>query len=254
MRKLLFIFIPLTCIFTSTGLSAQTRNAFTVDITNQIIPLDKDWQFYWQTTYAQIQADSNDLLSSQPIVVPGSWNKLGLNQHGYGTYTLSVIHEHSKTRQIGLKILNIGTNYNLYIDGKKLASIGYFSNDESTARPEYRPQIVYFEAVSDTINIAIEVSNYSYREGGLWFTPAISNAELIRNNSNKKVILSAFLCGALFVLFGYFIAFYYIKTQDKTSLYFALMCLFACLPVCAWPQPEKYFSGSIMFPYPGRYW
>ncbi|MDP1726503.1 MAG: sensor histidine kinase [Bacteroidota bacterium] len=238
-RKQLFILLLNFCIFTNTGIIAQTGNVFKIDVTNKIIQLDKGWHFYWQTTYAQIQADSNHLLQAQPIIVPGSWDKLGLNPHGYGTYTLSIVHEHSKTQQLGLKILNVGTNYNLFIDGKKLASIGFFSNDAGSARPEFRPQIVYFEANSDTINIAMEVSNYSYREGGIWFTPAISNAELIRNNSNRKVILSAFLCGALFVLFGYFIAFYYIKTQDKTSLYFALMCLFACLRLAT--------TGEILF-------
>ncbi|MBC7382692.1 MAG: sensor histidine kinase [Bacteroidia bacterium] len=228
-RKLIFIYFFLLLTTIHLKANPPVRAMLSLELSNKLETLDKDWNFYWQTTYHQIHSDTLHYLQPKEIKVPGPWQSLGLGSYGYGTYVLRFTHNNKLNTQLALKLLNIGTSYNLYIDGVKMSSVGVFSIVKEGAKPEYRPQLIYFNTVSDTVEIAIEVSNYFYREGGIWFSPVISNAELIRNNTNRKMVISAFLCGALIVLFGYFTSFYYISTHDKTSLYFALTCLFSAL-------------------------
>jgi hypothetical protein len=91
--------------------------------------------------------------------------------------------------------------------------------------------LVNFLAEKDTIEIAIQVSNFNYRNGGLWYTPVIGLPEPIEIVNKRNFFKEAFLLGSLILLFACFLTLYYIKTSDKTSLYFALMCLFAALRI-----------------------
>ena len=237
--RLYFYGIILFCLCINKNALGQAAQPVTIDFSNKIVLLDKGWTFYWGKTYHDICTDSTVLAQGRPITVPGNWNALNLPKYGFGTYLIRLVKHQQEDKHLVLKLYAIGTNYNLYVNGQLHSSVGVFAKNEENSKPEFRPQTVYFDIISDTIEIALEVSNYNYREGGIWYTPSIAKASLMGNNSKQKLIMFSFLTGALFVLFCYFIAFYYIKTNEKTSLYFALLCLFSSLRIAS--------TGEIIF-------
>jgi len=195
-----------------------------------IFLLDKEgWVFYHEKTYEDLV--NNPSLEGKPIIVPGNWDGLGYPSKSYGTYTYKFTHDLSKEDIVTLKLMTVGCSYDLFVNGVKLKSVGVFGRNEYESKPDFLPYRINFSLEQDTVEIAIQVSNFSYREGGLWFSPSIGSPNVMDQNFIKVIFLDSFLIGSLFVLFCYFIAFYYIKTEDKTSLYFALLCLFAGLRI-----------------------
>lgn len=197
---------------------------------NQTIKLNNhDWEFYFGSNYADVL--NNPHLSPSKVEVPGNWSKAGLPHTGFGTYVLRFTHNQVVSENLSLKMYTVACAYNLYINGKLLRKTGVFAIDENKEQADFHPFLVNFLAEKDTIEIAIEVSNFHYRNGGLWFTPVLGLPEPMEISDKRNALIEAFLFGSLFLLFSYFIVFYYIKTSDKTSLYFALMCLFAALRI-----------------------
>jgi len=162
-----------------------------LDISNQLnnrnrsISMSGSWQFYWQTTFQQYQqqtATSNTVFTK----VPGKWVENGYPRKGYGLYVVKVILPRNSHPYLGMNIPSVGNAYRLYINGELKSKVGTFGTTKAESKPEYFPQSIYFNNTRDTIEIAIEVSNFYYREGGLGYSPSIGEASIIRNESNKN--------------------------------------------------------------------
>jgi hypothetical protein len=122
------------------------------------------WHFYWRKSFKDIKFDS---LTGQKISVPSEWNNLSGERFGYGVIASTILVPYSKGKKLALLVPSICNNYNLYINGKIAAGVGVFDTVPSGAVPNYHPQIVLFESLSDTIHLAFEISNFFYREGGI---------------------------------------------------------------------------------------
>lgn len=187
------------------------------------------WKFYEGKTREQVNSDA----TLQPIIVevPGSWSTEGNNEMGYGTYVAKVPVATYKGKMAAIRFKSVGTSYRLYINGLFMTEVGKFGTSAEEAKPDFKPQTFSFLQETDTLLIEVEVSNYSYRQAGLWFTPLLGNHSEIDSYVNEEIIVSAFISGALVLLFVYFLIFYYIRPKDKSSLYFALICLFSALRI-----------------------
>ncbi|MCG9881241.1 MAG: HAMP domain-containing histidine kinase [Bacteroidia bacterium] len=195
------------------------------------------WDFYYNSTYEDIK--NNPKIEPVKIDVPGNWANLGLPSSGYGTYVFKFRHDQPHEKCLAIKMYTVACSYDMFINGKLTRSAGVFSIQAQLSKADFHPNLTAFTVNSDTIEIAIQVSNYQYRNGGLWFSPAIGIADSMEVSDKRNIIIEAFLIGALLLLFSYFVVFYYIKTADKTSLFFALMCLFAALRIGS--------TGEIIF-------
>lgn len=202
--------------------------------TSNIIKMDGEWEFYWKTTYADYQ-ERKDSLNPELIMVPGEWNALQHPEFGYGLYRVRITGYDAESK-LGLKISPICNTFNLYVNGKKLASGGVFGIDEKQSVPDYNPLMVSFIPATDTIEIAIEVSNFHYREGGLNYSLEIGEVLPIALDYHRQLIIEAFITGALLLMFFYFMGYYIIRRIDPTALYFSLLCLSAALRVISTQQ------------------
>ncbi len=197
---------------------------------NSIIQLNNhDWEFYYGSSYQDINHQTKP--NSIQINVPGNWADHAFPNTGYGTYVFKFLPKIPVASHLMLKMYTVACSHNLYVNGHLIRKIGNYHVDADKAKPDFYPYLVGFDAEKDTIEIAIEVANFNYRNGGLWFTPIIGLSEPMETLDKRNTAVEAFLIGSLFLLFSFFITFYYTKTEDKTSLYFALMCLFAALRI-----------------------
>ncbi len=212
------------------NLMGQVITLDKINFNEKVLVLDKPyWKLYYGKTYEEVKQAS--FLGGKEIEVPGSWGTAGYEEKGYGTFVCKVYQPKLSELILALKLYAIGTNYELYINGKLTAKAGRFGKNINESKPDFIPGDFHFETATDTLEIALQVSNFHYRQGGIWYAPELGNSDKIDEKTNQEIITTAFLCGSLFVLFFYFVAFYYTRTKEKSSLYFALLCLFSALRI-----------------------
>jgi signal transduction histidine kinase len=195
-----------------------------------VVGLDGEWEFYWNKllTYE----DFNGVKKIEPdgyLKVPSVWTNYTLNGNdlpgkGYATYRLKV-----KTNDIdsikGLKILNQSTAYRLMINDQVIAENGHVGNTKETTIPEYRPQTVSFQNNSKDFEIIVQVSNYVYSRGGIWYSIYFGNDQQIRQ---LKEIISGkqmFMFGVVMIMSLYYIGIFLLQKRNKSAIYFALLLL-----------------------------
>lgn len=192
------------------------------------IQLDFDWNFYWHQTYSDLQL--NPALPKL-IGIPGNWVEHGFERKGYGTVKCRIIAPHSKGTALGLYMPTICNAYNLYVDGQLLSKVGKFDSTPNNYQPDYKPKAVSFYTPKDTFEIAIELANFAYREGGVDYPITIGTAEKVSTIFESKLSISGITGGALLVMFFYFAIFSLVRKGEKTSLYFSLLCLVSALRI-----------------------
>jgi signal transduction histidine kinase len=186
--------------------------------------LDTRWEFYWQTDYAGYLKNKGTLKPAY-ITLPNDWCSIGHPKKGYGLYVLPIVVPGIAGQTIGINIPSICNAYNLYINQSKINAVGTFSSSAATSFPDYRPKAVTYTANSDTLVLAVEVCNYFYREGGINYSISIGEGEKIITAFHEQLLVTAFIAGALTLMFFYFIGFYLIRRNEFAALYFALLCL-----------------------------
>lgn len=191
--------------------------------------LDGEWDFYWQTTFAGYQLQKDSLVPER-LIVPGNWDSYGHPKLGYGLFVIKVTGYEPWVR-MALKMPTISNAFRLYVNGKFVANAGIFGTSKEQSTPDYVPQMITFTPHSDTFEIAFEVSNFYYREGGLDYSMQLGEVDAVAKDFHKDLIVEAFITGALLLMFFYFMGYYFIRRIDKTALYFSLLCLAAATRV-----------------------
>jgi signal transduction histidine kinase len=192
------------------------------------VMLNGPWHFYWEQTYSPLLAPES---TTPRVNVPGEWNELGYPAKGYGVIQRTIVTKGLKGYRLGLYVPSVCNNYNLYINGKKVASAGVFSTSAATAKPAYDPKIVEFLSTSDTLKIAFEVSNFFYREGGINYNIHIGLESTIEKNYSRQLMIQSFSSGALFIMALYFLCIFFIRKGDSVPLYFGLLCFVSCVRI-----------------------
>lgn len=184
--------------------------------------LNGEWDFYWQKTLKDLTAGT----LAEQVYVPANWDNDKYNRYGFATYHIKVLIDSKKCKSlVGLYIPSIYNNYNLYINNNKLVQVGNFSTNEKTAEPDYKPQVVYINPTSDTLDIYFEVSNYYYRTGGINYSVKIGDGNVMNAFFNQNIIFIAFSAGVFFIMFIYFLSFFMVSKRDTIAIYFSLLCL-----------------------------
>jgi len=95
------------------------------------VDLSGEYAFYWnQLIYPQVFSSGRAPEKSGFIAVPGFWHtfkseKLHTTAQGYATYHLRIIVNPNKgARSLAIKYLDMGSALNLFLDGKKICSVG----------------------------------------------------------------------------------------------------------------------------------
>jgi sensor histidine kinase YesM len=140
----------------------------------RIIPLDGEWEFYWESLLTPVDfleqdTDRPELTGYMPV--PGLWNGKVFGENkipvfGYATYRL-VLENVPVHGIIGLKKGNARFSSKIYVNGEELFNDG----EPATQAGEYKsgntPQLGFFNNDSDNIEILVQVANYEYINSGI---------------------------------------------------------------------------------------
>ena len=197
-----------------------------IPLKDDIARLDGEWEFYWNQLIPPEETDGGSLTGY--ISVPGSWNKYMADKgvrsgNGFATYRLIFITE--KSEGLALKMPRLHTAYKLWVNGELKASAGIVGKTRDTAKPQYLPQVVFFDAERGGNEIVIELSNFYHRSGGILESIKIGGEEQILDLRYKNIASNILLFGCLVFMGSYHLALFFYRKKNISALYFGSFCV-----------------------------
>ncbi len=195
----------------------------------ETIKLDGDWEFYWKQFYSYNDFKNNQIIASNYIQVPRSWNgyewnKEKLGAEGYATYRLKVFLD-KKYKNLSFKFLDEGTSFNAFLNERLILSSGIVSANPEEASPRSRPQTVDFQTDLTEFELIVHISNFANNRGGFWQSIALGSIESIHSVRNKSVAMDLLVAGCLLMMGIYHLGLFSLRKKDKSTFWFGMFCL-----------------------------
>ncbi|WP_418791914.1 ATP-binding protein [Phosphitispora sp. TUW77] len=194
-----------------------------------IISLSGGWDFYWNRFLSSDELKETGVEADIKAKVPAVWNNYKINGSslpgfGYATYRLKVINA-NEDELIAFHIPTMSTSYRMYINEKLVASNGTTAAEKENFSPEYRPKTVRIAAPGAQFDIVVHISNFIYSRGGMWYSIDMGTPEQVENLNKRIIYRDIFLFSIFFIMGLYYLSIFMMRREDKSSLYFVLMCV-----------------------------
>jgi two-component system, sensor histidine kinase len=229
-----FSFIILLCV-TSLHIKAQNNidnkwmlvDANTIDINDRIVSLNGNWGFYWKT----LGTNAKDVKAKPDTVISLTtrWPSLVLNKEqltyqGYGTYRLTIFNAKKLDSSLALIIPQFYSAYAIYVNGQFLAGDGKVGTSKETTTPHFSTLQVPVKVNADTLDIFIQVSNFTHARTGQSGAIILGTSTIIAERFASYLGQDFIMCGALIMGMLFFLGLYLLGKREKAFLYFALFC------------------------------
>lgn len=196
------------------------------DLDRNAISLKGEWEFFWNHL---LSPDSIENFQPTYIDFPCLWNEAVVNgkqlsSHGYATYKLTVLLP-KKHESLSLKTPDIYTAYKLFLNGKLFMQDGSPGTDESSTVAHWASSIKSIPDGTDTLNLLLQVANFSHAKGGVKEAPVIGDKSLMILNQDSRLASDFLLTGCLFMGGLFFFGLYLFGKHDKAILYFSLFSM-----------------------------
>jgi len=194
------------------------------------LALDGEWEFYYKQLLSPADFAAHPALQPDAwAIVPGTWNGLlvagkKIEGQGFATYRLLIRNCHS-SNLFGLRLLDAGSAYRLWVNGECIAGNGTVSSNPALAVPQFLPQVRPFYSKADSLEIVVQVSNFFHNKGGLWKSIELGDFAVVQSARDDMRMAELLLAGAMFILFVYHIFIFLLRKKEYASLWFALLCL-----------------------------
>ncbi|RXT07176.1 diguanylate cyclase [Ammoniphilus sp. CFH 90114] len=169
----------------------------------QQLPLQGEWEFYWKQRLEPKDFKSSNTLLPDYIEVPSSWKgkSIGaetLGSTGFATYRLQLYIDPAETGQEKVLALgNVGSAYEIWIDGVKRGGAGSVGIVASEEEASLQINHYHFIPTNEVIEIVIQVSNFSYRKGGIYTPITYQSPSDVLQSTLKTEIDSFLIIGGL---------------------------------------------------------
>jgi PAS domain S-box-containing protein len=192
------------------------------------VDLSGEWEFYWQQhLYSKQFALPRQPDISAYVNVPECWNGYrvegeALPGQGFATFRLT-IRMNQPAGSLAFERLDISSAYRLYVNGEKLDTVGVAGKSFETTDPGLHRGISHFVAADKTVEVIFQVSNFHHRLGGLWESIRLGPEDKIRKKREKELGFDLFLCGCILILGLYHLCLYFLRQNDRSTLYFSIL-------------------------------
>lgn len=197
---------------------------------DHLIPLSGEWGFFWEELLTPEEAFHRQ--PPEMISSPGYWNleqegRQTRPAYGFSTWTLTVKLPPARGPRpvYGLRIPRMVTSYELWVDGERAAVNGRVGTSRDESEPYYRDEVYYFTPRKDTVEILCHISNYNYRNGGMWLPMEWGSQRAVSRDRSTAMAVDLFLCGSLLIMALYHLVLFLYRRNDRTALYFGLFSL-----------------------------
>ncbi len=196
---------------------------------NKIFKLEGQWEFYWNQLLEPDDFNENQDLKVDYFPYPGLWNNqtlknIKLNYYGYATYRVRIAVD-PISLPLAVKVHEIPTSYKMWINGKLYIESGEVGTSAKESSPAPKHHFVHFQESTGNIEIVIQVSNFSYNEGGTWVPIKIGSSQVISKLREKEIAFDLLLMGSVLLMGIYHIFLYFLRRNRISPLFFGLFCL-----------------------------
>lgn len=203
------------------------------------IALAGSWAFHWRRL---VDPGDAAALRAPPafVRVPGAWNgvEVGgarLGGVGYATYHL-VVELPERHPALALELRGLATAYRLYADGELVAGAGVVSQTASDAVPASGPRVVGLPTRGRELSLVVHVSNFHYAKGGMGNALVLGESTGVRAQQETTLRFQSFIAGAMAIMALYHLSLFASRRSDRSSLWFAGVCLSMVLRVVSTDQ------------------
>ncbi len=192
-----------------------------------IYDLSGNWDFYWNKLLSPIQI-KNNVKNRLEVHVPSLWTKYKIDNKylpsfGYATYHTRIIIP--KKGFYSLKFKRIFLSCNIFINDSLTFCNGKVSTSAKNYVPSRMTHELIFYAPKDTLDLTIQVANFSHKKAGILRTLKIGTPKAIMKYTYTNLLYDMLIFGALaFMLIFYFILYFYNK-KIKSNLFFSIFLL-----------------------------
>lgn len=199
-----------------------------IDENQDVSALQGEWGFFWN----QLLTDSKEKPETF-MSVPGNWaDEAKYPAAGFASYSLELRGLSSGNKYM-LYVPESISAYNLYLNGELVTSNGKVGKDIKSSKPGFRPETVIFEAGDKPVQLKLQVSNFHYRNSGIWRDYLIGIPEVLSSYYQKKLILEAFLFGLMAFVSVYHLSLFFFRKEERAEFFFGLICLLLMLRLMA---------------------
>ncbi len=233
----LFIIFFLLFIFASDCLAKEKVPGAvrgTIDLRNLkgekrfIVRLNGEWGFYWNSLLRPYDFESHsNLIPDYYGKVPSYWtdypeDEIKTTNHGFATYRLTILLPEGFRESLAFDMPVFDSSYDLYINGAYYGGNGIPGRSESETEPGYRRNFFRFDPQSDTLDIIINVSNFSHRRGGFWLPVKMGTFSVVQKRTAASwagdwASISLLLGFSMFFMF-----FFILYPKDRLTGFFSI--------------------------------
>ena len=155
--------------------------------------------------------------------------------------------------EMGIRITHVTSAYELYIADskgkaiKKIMGAGIVGKNKTNSIPQYLENIGKFKTSADATNsyyVIVQVSNFHWIHGGLFYTPIIGEASYIEKSHMLDIFKIIFVSGVIFLAGIFNINLYLQRRSDIGSLWLSLFCFTLALTILLNSRYLYYFNST----------
>lgn len=189
--------------------------------------LDGQWDTYWLQLLQPQQLASGDF-DARRYPVPDVWGHKAHTENpppalGYMTYHVRLlVPEHLS--DFYLYLPDMPSAYKAWANGKVIAQNGEVGQNRQQETPAFLPQVAHIDDPDGIIDLVLHISNYHYREGGIWFSLKLTDDTGMAELYWKPALWAVFF-GSVLIAIGLFnTTMFAFRRQEMAALYFGLLC------------------------------
>ncbi len=197
---------------------------------SETISLHGEWEFYWNQLLTPADFRNGPFAASY-LSVPSSWKNENVagdstSRYGYGTYRLQM---HLPLTDIGegksLFLKSIGSAYRLWIDGREYPGLGQVGRNSREEVVKAHINLVFFQPVRQDTEIVIQVSNFSFREGGINGEVTYGDTSALVPRVLKALLYDMFVIGGFLMIGLYHLVVFVMRRRDISALLVGVLTL-----------------------------
>ncbi|TIH14827.1 membrane protein [Marinifilum sp. JC120] len=209
--------------------------------------LDGEWEFYPNTSYSTLT--KQDLTHKDFFQLPSIWKgktKQGNPVHSQGkaAYRLKIKLRPDSIAD-SLYISGVLSACSVRVNGKQIGSSGTVGSDIQSEKPIKHLITPSFITDNGTVDIAIEVSNFHNKEGGINSSILLGSHDQIEDLINYRRISGAIIGGALLIMGIFHLVIFSMRRSSWENLYFGLFCLVWCIATIFNP-PSAFLATQLI--------
>ena len=195
------------------------------------IALHGQWEIYWDRLLAP-EDFRPGVPPPQPsgfMDLPGTWKGHELEGRplpgqGQATFRLCLLPGPGDL-PLALRIIDIHAAYRLWANGRLIAESGLVGRSPATESPHRSLVLATFTGHGMPIDLVMQVSNHSYRRGGLLYPILLGRPDQLGQIHIRIWSWGMLFVGSLLIMAVYHLVLYFLKRKEASTLYFSLGCL-----------------------------